>query len=787
MIWYFSFLFKPKYMPKFNFILGVFLLGSSLTQAKNTIVSSPSELKKAVQNALPGDTIFLESKEWQNVNLVVEGKGTSVKPIVITPKNSGKVAITGQSSLKIAGEHLVIKGLHFKDGYTSEKDLIVFRVNNDKLANNCRLTECVIEGFNNPERFRNENWIVLWGKNNRVDHCTFIDKLTAGPVLIAELNDERSQQNYHSVDHNYFKGRQRFGSNGGETIRIGVSRYSLTPSRTQIVDNYFEHCNGEVEIVSIKSGENNISRNTFFECEGGLVLRHGSGNVVNSNLFIGNNKPFTGGVRIVNPGHKVTNNVFMGLRGTGFRSPIAVMNGVPNSLINRYYQVVDAQIENNTFVDCTPLTFGAGKDAERTLSPQRVTFQKNLFINPSDPVYHDENNDGGVLITDNAVDKTNVGKGFSQIKTTFFTKNGTTVPQAKGFGADPKKLSFITVKDVGAKWFNPDKTIPNVRNKAIAIRSSEIKSLQQYINKANAGDTILLADEGVYRLESEIIINKPMVIAADKELNKKPIFVNASYKTLPAFITIENGGSLLVKNIAFQGAFESYGNVQAGIRSTDKPMNMHYNLTIDGCEFYDYNEGSFAGFKASKSTLADSLVIKNSLFRNISGTAVNIAEEKEDRGIYGAEYTIVINTVFTNILGSAINVYRGGNDESTLGPFVTINHCTFNEVENREQGTAVRLAGVQHASITNSIFSNTGQGGRSIEFREFRWDNILVDYCNFYNSGRVESFYNKVMGNNIYNADPKFVNINQLNFNLKSESSLKSKSSDGKVLGAQLN
>src|SRR5690606_34983285 len=109
---------------------GVFLLGSSLTQAKNTIVSSPSELRKAVQNALPGDTIFLESKEWQNVNLIVEGRGTSVKPIVITPKNSGKVTITGQSSLKIAGEHLVIKGLHFKDGYTSEKDLIIFRVNN---------------------------------------------------------------------------------------------------------------------------------------------------------------------------------------------------------------------------------------------------------------------------------------------------------------------------------------------------------------------------------------------------------------------------------------------------------------------------------------------------------------------------------------------------------------------------------------------------------------------------------------------------------------------------------
>ncbi|MFD1628379.1 chondroitinase-B domain-containing protein [Pseudopedobacter beijingensis] len=763
------------------------LLGKETLQAKNITVSSPAELKQAVQKAIPGDTVFLENKEWKDAKLVVEGKGTATKPIVIVPRSIGKVIITGQSYLKIAGEYLVIKGLHFKDGYTPEKDLIVFRVNNDRLANNCRLTECVIDEFNNPERFRNENWIVLWGKNNRVDHNTFINKLTASPVLIAELNDERSQDNNHSVDHNYFKGRQRFGSNGGETIRIGVSRYSLTPSRTQIVDNYFEHCNGEVEIVSIKSGENNISRNTFFECEGGLVLRHGLGNVVNGNLFIGNNKPFTGGVRIVNPGHRVTNNVFLELKGTAFRSPLSIMNGVPNSLINRYYQVVDAKIENNTFVNCTPLTFGAGKDAERTLSPQRVTFQKNLFVNASDPVYQDDNNDGGVIVSNNAIDKSAVSReGFTQVKITNTVKNGITVPQAKNYGADLKQLAFITVNQAGAKWYNTNQQIAKNKNTTTYIKASDTKKIQELINKTHAGDTIILAEDGFYKLEEGLIINKPLVIMAAKHLNKKPVFVNASFKTIPAFITIENGGSLEIKNIAFQGAFESYGNVQAGIRSTDKAMNRHYNLTVDGCEFYDYNESSFAGIKASKNTLADSLVIKNSLFRNISGTAVNVAEEKDDRGAYGAEYTIITNTVFTNVMGSAVNVYRGGNDESTLGPFVTIDHCTFNEIENREQGTVVRLVGVQYAAITNSNFAYSGQGGRAIEFREFRWDEILVDYCNFYNAGRVESFYNKVLGKNIYEIDPKFSDVTQLNFKPQNESFLKLKSADGKTIGATI-
>jgi poly(beta-D-mannuronate) lyase len=39
------------------------------------------------------------------------------------------------------------------------------------------------------------------------------------------------------------------------------------------------------------------------------------------------------------------------------------MNGVPNSPLNRYNQVLDARIENNVFVDVKQVVFGAGADA----------------------------------------------------------------------------------------------------------------------------------------------------------------------------------------------------------------------------------------------------------------------------------------------------------------------------------------------------------------------------------------------------------------------------------------
>lgn len=770
--------------------IALVLLLPHLASKATTVVSNPTELKSAVAKASPGDTILLQNKIWKDVLLQVSGKGTAKKPIVIMPENKTSVLITGQSALNIGGEYLIIKGLHFKNGYSPKGNVITYRINNDNLANNCRVTECVIEDFSQPERFKSDSWVVFWGKNNRLDHTTLANKLNSGPAVIVELNDERSQENYHSIDHNYFKGRERFGSNGGETMRIGVSRYSLTASKTQIKNNYFERCNGEVEIISIKSGENNISGNTFFECEGGLVMRHGSKNVVQGNLFLGNNKPFTGGVRVINPGHHVFNNVFKDLRGTGFRSPLSVLNGVPNSLINRYYQVTDATINNNTFINCAPVLFGAGKDAERTLSPQNVVFARNLFSGSPQEVYQDDNKDGGIIFKDNGIivnsKVSDLPQGFSSAKAKEIKKGAFVFPYNKNIGADIIALSFVTKNETGASWYKPEAPKAERANKSFEIKSAESDQIKATLQKMIAGDTLTIYNEGYFKVNESIVVDKPVTIMAKPGLQSKPIFVNASFKSLDAFFIIENGGELNVKGLAFKGAFESFGSTKAGIASTTEPMNKHYKVNIDHCEFYDYNESSFAGFKGSKSTLADSLVVTNSLFRNISGMGINLGEEKDDKGIYGAEYTIIKNCVFTNILGSAINVYRGGNDESTLGPFVTIDHCTFNEVENREQGTVVKLVGAQHANITNSIFSNSGQGGRSIEFREYRWDDIKVDYCNFYQSGRVESFYGKVLGKHIYSFKPDYQNTDEFNFNLKPGSQLEGKSSSGAILGAEI-
>ncbi|MBO9198718.1 MULTISPECIES: chondroitinase-B domain-containing protein [Niastella] len=734
------------------------LVFAQRVQASSILVNDPRQLRDALSKVQPGDTILLNKGQWNNVALQIETSGTKEKPVVIAAAVPGAVEFTGNSFIQFGSNHVVVSGIWFRNGFAEKGATVEFRKDNDHLANNCRLTNCVFDSYNKPGRFDTENWIVLWGQHNRVDHCTFRNKLTSGPTIIVELNDERSQQNYHQIDSNYFNGRLPLGSNGGETMRVGVSRYAHTSSRTNIHHNYFERCNGEVEVVSIKSGDNLINYNTFWECEGGLVLRHGERNRVIGNVFVGNNKPNTGGVRIINPGHTVSDNLFMGLAGERFRSAFSVLNGVPNSLPNRYVQVKDVTIHHNTFIYCKSIEFGAGKDPERTAPPQNVTFSSNYIRTIGDPLYKDANNDGGIIFRQNSFfgTKSWTNNGFVDIEQEILRIKkfkDIEIPFA-GNTSDGVRdvLAWMDERNTGAQWFKPAQpklTAPVT----YTVSATQCKELPAIVAKAHAGDIIILTDTGMYAINEPVVIRIPLIIKGS-DSKTKPQLVSTTEKSLPAFIILENGGSATVENIQFNSAYKSYGDVQAAISTTTKPMNDHYRLQVNNCVFFNFNESNFSCIKGAKSTYADSVIITNCLFHHNSGTGIDFSAEKDDKGIYNVEHLLVRNCAFTNMLSTAINVYRGGNDESTTGPDVTIDHCTFNEVENRMQGCVVKLLGAQTATVTNCVFNNSGAGGRSIWFEEMSWDKLKVDYCNFNKSGRVSSFFNNVTGKHINNNDP---------------------------------
>ncbi|HZG32104.1 MAG TPA: polysaccharide lyase 6 family protein, partial [Sphingopyxis sp.] len=382
--------------------MGVALAAMQPALARDIRVADPVQFKAAVKAAKPGDTIILADGEWRDAQLVFTGTGTAARPITLTAETKGKVLLTGQSNLRLGGRHLVVAGLVFKNGFSPTRELISFRRDSKTHASDSRVTEVVIDGFSNPDRRAEDMWVALYGTGNRVDHSHFEGKTNAGVTLAVIRKAGDPLDNRHRIDHNYFGPRPPLGSNGGETIRIGTSDESLSASNSIVERNIFDRTSGEVEIVSIKSGGNILRENLVVEAQGAFVLRHGNGNLVERNVFLGKGVADTGGVRVINRDQIVRGNYFEGLAGTSFKSAISVMNGVPNSVINRYHQVAGARIENNSVIDSARITLAAGADAERSAAPVDSRFDRNLIVGAmgADP-FRAEGDIGGIALAGN--------------------------------------------------------------------------------------------------------------------------------------------------------------------------------------------------------------------------------------------------------------------------------------------------------------------------------------------------------------------------------------------------
>jgi len=244
------------------------------------LVKNIDEFKAVVKTLQPGDKIVLANGTWTDAELKFYGKGTAEKPITLTVQEKGKVFLEGQSNIRIGGEYMHVEGLVFRNGHTPSGSVIAFRKDKEMLCNNCRVTECVIDDYNPYERFDSDYWVEIYGKNNRFAHNYLVGKRNRGVTLAVRMKTEASRENNHRIDHNYFAYRPILGSNGGETLRVGTSHYSLSNSNTLVEDNYFEHCNGELEIISSKSCQNTFRNNTFYECQGTLTMRHGNETLV---------------------------------------------------------------------------------------------------------------------------------------------------------------------------------------------------------------------------------------------------------------------------------------------------------------------------------------------------------------------------------------------------------------------------------------------------------------------------------------------------------------------------
>lgn len=763
----------------YTFILSCFILPLI---AKDYKVTSLAEYDKTVKTLQPGDRIILAKGVWKDAQLVFFGEGTKENPITLTVEEYGTTTMEGGSTLQMYGNYLIVDGLVFVNGYTPGKEVIEFRKGTSRTANNSVLRNCVIDRYNKPDRNSEDSWVNLWGRNNEVVNCYFGGKTNHGVTLIVWPNGEGHNKNFHHIHKNYFGTRPRLGSNGGETIRIGTSHFSLENSNTIVESNYFEHCNGEVEIVSVKSCENRIINNTFFECEGSVVLRHGHRNEVSGNCFIGNKKPFTGGVRVINEGQRIFNNYFYGLRGKDFRGPLVIMNGVPNSVANRYHQVKDAEIMFNTWVDCElPWQLCVGSDDERTAVPVSSKIAHNIVYCPEDEVLIKafDRTDGivmedNLLIGSKGVEK---GKGFVQgsvstatnanglpiITSTSRTKdktdyittdiNGAKRKSEKAIGAiDSDAAKSLTdkasAKNCGPSWYTPASN-EKAGGKVISV-APEKDALTKAIKKSQAGDIIELKD-GEYITSRKIVIPHTLTIRAAS--NSTPVLKADPQASVNCIFEIGSDLSFSIDGLSFDGKQGDTLFVKYALATTRTDITHSYNVYINNCEFANFkNKQGGSIYKAYKGSFADTLTVTNSVFRDsYRGFALN--DEKDNKGLYNAEFMTFENTIFRNIEQWAIDFLRGGNDESTLGGNLTIDHCVFDNVNNKENQTMIKHTGLITIDIKNSVFFNSP----SVKFPvRLSGRHNTMDYCLIYEAGKIGKTNGAKEGTNIIYQNPKY-------------------------------
>jgi len=690
----------------------ILALASCAQEDNGELVRSIQEFDKAVETLHPGDKVVLANGKWSDVEFRLRAEGLPDKPIELTAEEPGKVIITGQSNLAFSGSHIIVSGLVFKDGFTPTSEVISFRTSKEELANNSRVTNTVIDNFSNPERHDSDTWVAIYGKKNQFDHNSLTGKGNRGVTLAVRLTTEASLENDHLIEYNYFGPRETLGSNGGETLRVGTSHYSREYSNTVVRNNYFDRTGGELEIISNKSCGNEYRGNVFYESQGTLTMRHGHHTLVENNYFLGNRKPNTGGIRIINANQTVKNNYLYGLTGHRFRGALVIMNGVPNGPINRYDPVVDSFLNNNIVVDSDHIQLCAGSDEERSAPPTGSTMFSNIIMGKSnlDPftVYDDIS---GISFDGNVVNEE------------------VSVPIANGFRKDPysvaenehglripaqslvDEIEFgevklpITKEEAGANFYPKIDSVVAFQSGDVHAVPAGTNTILQALNDSKAGDTLLLENGGEYLLTKYAVVNHPVTIKTESG-DKAVVRAEKS-----SFFVLENGGALELENLWIDGAESPDQAGNSVVRTSRYSMNRNYSLAVRDSKVtnLDVNH-TFDFLKVYKNTFADSIDIFNTEMTNVTGSILSLNKETEDLGIYNVENVNIRGSKFTDIAGSVADIYRGGTDESTFGPIVVVEGNEFTNTgqgPRNKIGASLKFHGVQKLHISDSSWINS--------------------------------------------------------------------------------
>jgi len=158
---------------------------------------------------------------------------------------------------------------------------------------------------------------------------------------------------------------------------------SETSGFTVVEHNLFEDCDGDPEIISVKTCDDTMRYNTFIRCAGTLSLRHGNRSSVYGNFFLGEGKSGTGGIRLYGDDHLIYNNYFEGLTGTTWDAPITLTNGDYDggSNLSKHFRINRAIVIHNTLINNKHnIEIGFTNNGKYGKPPRDVVIADNIVV-----------------------------------------------------------------------------------------------------------------------------------------------------------------------------------------------------------------------------------------------------------------------------------------------------------------------------------------------------------------------------------------------------------------------
>ncbi len=413
-----------KFLSFNNCFLLVFLLifNTALAQTFN----DADDLADAVNASVNGGVFIVENGTYNDFEASFEIVASEENPVIIKAETVGGVILTGESHFVFKkSAHVTFEGFVFEG--QGEDTLVKLEG-----CHHIRISRNVFE----LETEESIKWVFIggvWNDNvypfdypshhNRIDHNTFQNKSTPGHYITVDGSFDNTgsdevyyQSQYDRIDHNHFKNNGPRAVNEQESIRIGWSEMSLSSGFTTVEHNLFEDCDGDPEIVSVKSCDNTIRHNTFRRCYGTLSLRHGNRNLVEGNYFFGDGKPqgispdgadlYTGGIRIYGTDHLIINNYMEGLNGTRWDAPITLTLGDAidgeSSNLSKHFRAERVTIAYNTLINNTNgIEIGFDNNDNYNKDLEDITIANNLITGSENSLVQivDPENDQGSNIT----------------------------------------------------------------------------------------------------------------------------------------------------------------------------------------------------------------------------------------------------------------------------------------------------------------------------------------------------------------------------------------------------